>query len=215
MKSTTPTAFLAHPPRRLALAVLVGLLAILAACSSRPRTEIFSAWREPDGPPGPYAKVVAIALASNESTRKIAEDEFVRRFPKSTEGVRSYDVIPKEDEGDVDKVVARLKAEGIDGAAVMRLVGKDVGVAYDPGSLSRPYTTFNSYYGSVWSAYHDPGYLTTEIAVRVETVFYSVADEKRVWTGYSQTLNPKNAQVVIDDVARVVVTRLRQEQILR
>ncbi len=49
----------------------------------------------------------------------------------------------------------------------------------------------------------------------METAFYSIADEKRVWTGYSQTLNPKNAQVVIDDVARVVVTRLRQEQILR
>ncbi len=95
-------------------------------------------------PPRPLCQGRRYPLASNESTRKIAEDEFVRRLPKSTEGVRSYDVIPKEDEGDVDKVVARLKAEGIDGAAVMRLVGKDVGVAYDPGSLSRPYTTFNS-----------------------------------------------------------------------
>ena len=49
----------------------------------------------------------------------------------------------------------------------------------------------------------------------METTFYSITDEKRVWTGYSQTLNPKNAQVVIDDVTRMVVTRLLQERILR
>ena len=44
--------------------------------------------------------------------------------------------------------------------------------------------------------------------MRVETAFYSVADEKLVWTGYSQTMNPKSSRVVIDDVARLVVQEL-------
>lgn len=158
--------------------------------------------------------MVAIALARDESTRRVAEDEFARRLPKGI-GFKSYEIVPKEDEGDVDKVVARLRAEGIDGAAIMRLVEENNSVAYDPGSFPRPYYSFHNYYGGAWASYHDPGYLTTEIAVRVETAFYSVADAKLVWTGYSETMNPKSSQVVIDDVARLIVRELQRERIIQ
>jgi len=67
----------------------------------------------------------------------------------------------------------------------------------------------------VWAAYHDPGYLTAEVAVRVETAFYGVDKTELVWTGYSQTLNPSSAQVVIDDVARLVVQELTRERLVR
>ncbi len=46
----------------------------------------------------------------------------------------------------------------------------------------------------------------------------SLACSKRselVGTGYSQTLNPKSAQVVIDDVARLVVQELTREKLVR
>lgn len=197
------------------LLLLVSGFLIAGACSTKPRTQLFATWREPQGPPGPYQRVVAVALTKDQNVRRIAEDEFVRQLPKGTEGVSSHLVIPKEDEDDVDKVIARLKAEGIDGAAVMRLVEEQNSVVYDPGSMSRPYFSFHDYYGHVWSSMHDPGYLLPEIAIRVETAFYSITDEKLVWTGYSETINPKTTQVVIDDVARVVVRALRQEQIVR
>jgi len=158
--------------------------------------------------------VVAIALARDESTRRIAEDELVRRLGKNTMGVSSHTLLTEEEEGDVDKVVAKLKAEGIEAAVVMRLVEENVGVEYDPGSFYRPSYQFHDYYGGVWAAYHDPGYLTTEIAVRIETAFYGVDETELVWTGYSQTLNPKSTQVVIDDVARLVVQELKRERLV-
>jgi len=197
--------------RALFLATLA--LSVLVSCSAR--SKLFATWKEPDVSPGPYRKVVAIVMAQNEGNRKIAEDEFVRRLPKGTEGVKSYVLIPKDEQGDVDKVVARLRAEGVDGAAVMRLIDEENAVVYDPGSFWRPAYSFHDYYGGVWSTYHDPGYLTTEIAVRIETAFYSVADEKRVWTGYSETLNPSSAQVIIDDVVRLVVRELERERIVQ
>ncbi len=172
-------------------------------------------WREPTASPGPYQSVVAIALTSNESTRRVAEDEFVRRLPKNTTGYSSYKLLSKEEEEDVNKLVAKLQAEGIQAAAVMRLIEENNSVAYDPGSFYRPSYTFHNYYGGFWAAYHDPGYLTTEIAVRVETAFYGVDKTELVWTGYSQTLNPKSAQVVIDDVVRLVVQELTREKLVR
>jgi hypothetical protein len=193
----------------IAIAITVGIP--LAASA---KSKIIGTWREPDGPPGPYHKVVVIALAGQDANRRAAEDEFVKRLPKGVEGVRSYSVIPKEDEGNVEKVVARLREAGVDGAAVLRVVNQDTRVVYDPGSYWRPYYTFQSYYGDVWSTYHDPGYLVPETAVHVETAFYSVTDGKLVWTGYSETTNPKKAQTVIDDVAKLMVGRLRKEKLL-
>ena len=98
---------------------------------------------------------------------------------------------------------------------MMRLIEENNSVAYDPGSFYRPSYTFHNYCGGVWAAYHDPGYLTTEIAVRVETAFYGVDKTELVWTGYSQTLNPKSSQVVIDDVVRLVVQELTREKLVR
>jgi len=199
------------------LLLAIGLAAALTvACSEK--AKLVGTWQEPAAPKGPFQKVAAIALASNEATRQIAEDEFVRRLSRGrTDGVTSYTILEKEDEGDVDKVVARLRAAGVDGAAVMRLVEEANNVEYDPGSYWRPYHTFHNYYGGVWASYQDPGYLTTEIAVRVETAFYAVTDDEAtlVWTGYSESLNPKSAQVVIDDVARLVVAELARVKIVR
>lgn len=182
------------------------------ACSKR--SDLVATWKEPTASPGPYRSVVAIALAKDEPTRQIAEDELVRRLGKGTKGVSSYKILSKEEEEDVDKLVAKLKAEGIEAAAVMRLVEENVGVEYDPGSFYRPSYQFHSFYHGVWAAYHDPGYLTAEVAVRIETAFYGVGKEELVWTGYSQTLNPKSARVVIDDVARLVVQELRREKLV-
>ncbi len=163
---------------------------------------MFATWREPQGPPGPYRRVVAVALTEDEGVRRIAEDEFVRQLPPETFGVSSHELIPEEVESDVDRVVALLQENGIEGAAVMRLVDEENAVVYDPGSAPRPYHTFHSYYGYVWSTVHDPGYLVPEVAVRVETAFYSITDEQRVWTGYSETINPKTTRVVIGGTHR-------------
>ena len=51
--------------------------------------------------------------------------------------------------------------------------------------------------------------------MRVETAFYGVDKTELVWTGYSQALNPKSAQVVIDDVVRLVVQELTREKLVR
>lgn len=192
---------------------LVAACVLSFACSKS--SKLIATWKEPNTSSGPFESVVAIALTGNQNTRQIAEDEFVRRLPKNTTGYSSYKLLSKEEEEDVDKLVAKLQAEGIHAAAVMRLVEENNSVRHDPGSFNQQFYTLNSYYSGAFAASLDPGYLMTEIAVRVETAFYSVADEKLVWTGYSQTMNPKSSRDVIDDVARLVVQELKRERIIQ
>jgi hypothetical protein len=192
---------------------LVAAGALSFACSKS--SELVATWKEPNTSSGPFDSVVAIALTGDPSTRRIAEDEFVRRLPKNTTGYSSYKILSKEEEADVDKLVAKLQAEGIHAAAVMRLVEENNSVQHDPGSFNQQFFTLNSYYSGAFAASLDPGYLVTEIAVRVETALYDVDKPELVWTGYSQTLNPKSTQVVIDDVARLVVQELKREKLFR
>jgi hypothetical protein len=52
--------------------------------------------------------------------------------------------------------------------------------------------------------------------VRTETNLYSAAppNEELVWTAYSDTFNPKNADKVISEVVKLIVKSLEKEAII-
>ena len=164
----------------------------------------------------PFQKVVVLVLAKDTIMRRIAEDEFVARAASNaTEAVTSYSLIPEDELGDQDRVKARLDAANIDGAAVMRLVGSDSQVTYNPGSYVTAYYTFWGYYGYAYPMVFDTGYVTADRVVRVETNVYSVTGDKLIWTGLSESMNPDSAQQIVDDVVRVVVANLKSNGIVR
>jgi len=198
--------------RRHALLLVMGLSA-LATCSSG--TKLAGTWREPQMTGVPFQKVVVLVLAKDTIMRRIAEDEFVARASGNTEAVQSYSLIPEDELGDQDKVKARLAAANIDGAAVMRLVGSDLQVTYNPGSYVTAYYTFWGYYGYAYPMVFDTGYVTADRVVRVETNVYSVTGDKLIWSGLSESMNPNSAQQIVDDVVRVVVSNLKANGIVR
>ncbi len=113
-----------------------------------------------------------------------------------------------------DSEVARatVDAGGFDGAVVMRVIGRDQQLTYQPGmSYPAHYGGFYSYYGYGWPAVYDPGYLRTDTIVTVETNVYSVADDKLLWSGVSETMNPNHVARAVDDVANAVARELRRQ----
>jgi hypothetical protein len=58
--------------------------------------------------------------------------------------------------------------------------------------------------------------LREDTTVRVETNFYlaTPADGELIWTGTSDSFNPKSAQKVIDEVVKLVVKELKKQNIL-
>ena len=78
------------------------------------------------------------------------------------------------------------------------------------------YSSFYDYYGAVYRQVYSPEYLREDTTVRVETNFYAAAppNEELIWTGTSDSFNPKSAQKVIDGLVKLIVKELRKQSIL-
>jgi hypothetical protein len=57
---------------------------------------------------------------------------------------------------------------------------------------------------------YDPGYLRTDTVVMVETLVYSVSQDKLLWAGQSKTTNPSNIQDFIKDLSDAAAKEMRK-----
>ena len=199
--------------RSVQVTLLAAGLFVLTACSSA--TKLAGSWQEPQLTGVPFQKVVILVLAKDTIMRRIAEDEFVASVSGGTQAIQSYSLIPEEELEDQEKVKARLAEANVDGAAVMRMVGSDEQVTYNPGAYVTAYYSFSGYYGYAYPMVFDTGYVTANRVVRIETNVYSMAGDKLIWSGLSESMNPGSAQGIVDDVVRVVVSNLKQKGIVR
>ena len=96
----------------------------------------------------------------------------------------------------------------------------DKDVTYIPGqNYVIPYGYYHSfygYYGAVYQQVYSPDYLREDTTVRIETILYAATppDGELIWTGSSDTFNPKSAHKVIDALVKLVVKELEKEAIL-
>jgi hypothetical protein len=196
--------------RLVAVAALLGLV----ACSG---TRLGDVWQDPGYSAAPLRNVAVFVLgADHPSVRRLAEDEFVRRLPMNTRGLAGYGLVPAAEQGDLDKVRARLRASGFDGALVARLAGVEGASPKGAGVAERvpiSYRTLGDYYASTYRELEGPGSVRPT-AVRIQTNLYAVASESLIWSGVSQTFNPEATREVAGDVAKVVVEQLQKAGIL-
>jgi hypothetical protein len=84
----------------------------------------------------------------------------------------------------------------------MRLISSEERVTYVPGR-----------YETMWGrpVMYDPGYTTVDQIVRVETSLYSIAQQKRLWSGVTRSLNPSDLPELVDEVARAIGKELEAQ----
>ena len=95
----------------------------------------------------------------------------------------------------------------LDGAVVFRVAGEREQVTYVPPSYG---PGFWGYYGHARVAY-DPGYYRSDQVVRVETSIYSIREDKLLWVGTTDTVNPDSVAGLVKDVAKAVRKELERE----
>jgi hypothetical protein len=198
-------------------AVLVGLVAA-SGCAT---TSFTSTWRAPDAVAGSIAgkKVAAMVVSPNDAVRRAAEDTLARELTaRGAQGVPSYTLFEGRNHKDKDAVKARMEQAGLDAVVVLRAVGKDKELTYTPGMYSTMpmYGSFwGGYYGFGWGAVYDPGYLTTNTIYTVETLVYSLRQDKLIWAGTSETTNPSKVDSFVRELAGKVVDQMTKEGLLR
>ena len=198
--------------RNLALAAALGL----GGCAT---TQFNSTWKAPDAQPVNLAgqKVAAVVLSKKEGVRRGAEDALAREITlQGAQGIAAYTIVPG-DVRDKDQAKALFEKAGIQGVVTMKAVGKDKELSYSPGMWTGPgYGSFwgGGYWGYGWGGVYDPGYLTTNTIVTVETLVYSLKQDKLIWAGQSQTTNPEKADAFIKELTGAAAKEMRKAGLL-
>lgn len=196
----------------------LGLVALsVSACST---TSFQSTWRNPNARPIKLAgqKVVGLFMNNNPTLRRSAEDAMVRELgARGAQGVPAYTVLDDSEIHDRDAAKRKLESLGFAGAVVMRVVGSQNEYRYEPGtywSVPRYRRFWGGYWGYGWTTVYEPGYLSVDRVVSVETLVYSFAQDELVWAGISRTVDPKGVEAFIGELASAVAGEMTKTGLL-
>jgi hypothetical protein len=220
------TAAPTRPPRRdttmlrATTRALVATAAVTAAaCAS---TTFQSTWKAPGAEPLNFKgqKVAALIVSKEEGVRYGAEDALARELTaRGAVGIAAYTLIPKELIQDKEKAKDFLEKADVAGVVAMRVVGRDKEITSSPGMYwgGPTYATFwgAGYYSWGWGGVYDPGYLRTDTIVIVETLIYSLRQDKLVWAAQSETTNPSKVGPFIQELTAKAAAELKKQGLIR
>jgi hypothetical protein len=198
----------------ISLVMVLGLAALGCGASS---STFVSSWRAPDAAPLEFrnSKVAAVVMMKNPASRRAAEDALAQEISKrGAQGVPMYTLLEDAHLGDDEATRAALEAAQVKGIVAMRPVSTDKEVVATP-SYSGP--AYGGYYGG----YHSYGWGTswggqvyTNTIVSVETLVYSLEQNKLVWGGQSKTTNPENVDALVKELAEAVAEELQKQRLI-
>lgn len=185
---------------------LLALMVVTVGCAS---TKMTKAWVYPEHGPLKYQNVMAMVLVQDSLVRRSGEDEMVRQI-RQAKAVASYTLLRDDEMKDENRVRKVVTDSGVDAIIVMRPVYDEQEVSYVQGSYPVAYNSFYGYYGWAYPVVYSPGYYRNDRLVGVETNIYDTADGKLVWSGLSQTTNPKDTRTLVADTAKAVRSAMKK-----
>ena len=197
--------------------LLLSLLVICTIYSCGPSTKIEKSWVEPGArvAPDPQNKVMVIALVKDETSRRVIEDELVKRI--KTPAVATYQFLTTEmiKAASDEALNNMITKENFTHILLMRLADIEKETSYVPGTTTGYYGGYGMYYGYGAAMYSTPGYYTTDKNYFIETTIYSVSPNKLLWTGTTKTVNPSKVNKAVNEIADVVVAKMKQDGFLK
>jgi hypothetical protein len=198
-------------PRALALvfslplaAAAMGMAALGTGCE--PKTSLTQVWSAPVPISArPMHKLVVMASKMDEANRRVLEDTFVAGLrARGVDAIPAYKLFP---EGVPDRAKAEQAVEsiGADGVLVATFRGSHEVQTYTPGIVTP------GYYAWGYASYADyyPGYVSTDVFVRLETTLWDArAANTVVWSGLTNTANPSTGRDFVDSVSATVLPAL-------
>jgi hypothetical protein len=191
---------------------------MLSACAT---TSFVSTWKAPDAKALQLsgAKVAAVVMIQNEAARRAAEDALAREITAhGAQGVAMYTIQPEARPNNEQAVRAAVEGAGVAGAVVMRPVGKEKEVVATPVAYGGPM------YGGYWGGYYGYGWgspyayggteIRTDTIVSIETLVYSLRQNKLVWAGQSKTTNPTGVDQLVKETSTAVALELQKQGLI-
>ena len=205
-------------------ALAVALVAVLAtACET---SQFVSTWKSPDAQPVQVngTKVAAVVMINDRSTRRVAEDTLAAEITRrGGQGIAMYTLQDDDAKPSAEAATrAALEKAGVEGVVVMRPVKSDKDITVTPVN------TYSPMYGAYWGGYYGYGWgsswaggpvsmgndIRVDTIVYVETLVYSLKQNKLIWSAQSKTTNPPNTDKFVLMLAQEVGDELKKDGVI-
>jgi hypothetical protein len=209
-------------------ASLYGAVLFTVAILGCTSTSFVSSWRAPDATPLQVkgAKVVAVAMIESEASRRVAEDRMAKELTaRGAVGMPMYKILPDATPESEAQARDLLEGEDIAGLVVLRPIATDEEIVVSPDLYRGPrYDGYwGGYYGYGWSAPWAWGAdvaagapeIRTNTIVWIETLIYSLRQNKLVWAGQSRTTNPDSVDELVAEVSGKAAEQMEQMGLIR
>ena len=199
------------------VASLVVALAMAGCATSYQSTWLDPAVKEPIPMKG--KEIVVVVMSTNESQRRAVEQTMANEITRlGAKGLTGYSILPADALKDQARAKQILQERRVEAVLIMRSVGERQEVRYIPGTTyaGGPYGSLwgPGYWGYAGSMMYDPGQYVTDHLVFVETLFYSVPQDKLLWGGVSKSTNPTKLNKVVNTIALDMVDEMRKSGLL-
>jgi hypothetical protein len=211
--------------RRLFFGLTVLSVFLLAfSVASGKSIKMVTSWFNPNYEGQKFHKILVIGVAQDLSVRADFEDEMAAQIARpSIVTIPGNQILLRPDpkaKPDLDYLREQIRSNLIDAVVVSRLLKVDKKVTHIPSSTYVApfpyYYSFYGYLGAVYPVVYDPGYTREDTTVSVETNVYATSkpDGDLVWTGVSDSFNPKSAKKVADGLVKEVPKQMEKDGLL-
>ncbi len=186
-------------------------------------TKLVASWKNPEYSGPRFHRILVLGMSAKPGVRADFEDALSKLVARNgVEAIPGNTILlrPEDTHLDMNYLKTQIKEFKIDAVIVSRLVKVENTTTYIPGQayvVPYPYyRSFYGYYGAVYPVVYSPDYLREDRTVRVETNVYAATspDGELVWTGVSDTFNPRSADKAIDGLSKLLVKELQKEAVL-
>lgn len=176
--------------RRIALAAIA---LVLAACAP---TTIRDSWHDPEYRGAAFRSVLVLGVFPNIAERRQFEDVMAATIGATgARGIPAYRFLPGQErasEADLDRAV---RESGADALLMSRLVSVDTRTQFS--THQRPAPTGPWGWGAWYSGWWGTGWQTVTTVTQydiaaVETTLFSAKSGRVVWTGVTETFQPRS-----------------------
>lgn len=194
----------------------IGLFA--SACSS---TTVKDSWVKP-GHTDKIENVYLIGIAKDESIRMLFENTFSRQL--SGQGIKatsSFNDLPKDQEGNREKIVQAMTANGCDSVLLTKLVRKrrEI-VSTSPGKqmikvnpvplyVDPWYNSWGDYYYSSYSVINIAPKINEDVILTIESVLFNLKTEEMIWAAQLETVDEINIKKMLQGYVEEVTRNLK------
>jgi len=196
------------------LTVCLGVV-FIAWCASCTSTKLTSSWRDPQFTCGPVHKVLAVGVTTDQMRRRQLEDAMVGELGQhDVQAVAGYSVLPQDvGQPTKDQLRSAVQQTGADSLLLVRIVSQETRTEVDRPAPPPP-VSYGDYYDWSWDNTYVGSSMYQYQVVVVQADLFDTKTEKMIWTGKTQTADPKDVPKEIKKFASVIAGDMAKKKLL-